>query len=211
MKNPLNSFLPCLLIAASIALPEHAAAQPDTGWCKDGRRAFHAERYEEANKLLSSCLYSRPEDPATAADGYYMRGVTYLQRPDMEAALGDFDLAIEIFPQHAYAWQQKSWVHYLGEDYHPAIVAIENSLRNDPNNTKSHHIHALILTAMERPDQAMDAYDLAYSFERRDTIMDLQRALQAQGYSPGAVDGNYGGRTRDALKACIAAGCSFML
>ena len=60
---------------------------------------------------------------------------------------------------------------------------------------------------MDRDNQAMDAYDLAYSFEERRKIQELQKALADQGFGVGSSDGVYGSRTRNALKACIAAGC----
>lgn len=207
-----GSKAPVFFVVVSCSLiPIPGLAEVDQDWCAEGRQAFEAGKYEQANLSLSSCLHVPPEDAATAADGYFMRGVTYLERSDLVAALGDFDHAIELSPVHALAWQQKAWVHYSSEELHPAVVSIEESLELDPNNTRSHHIHALILTAMGRPQYAMDAYDLAYSFEKRVVVKRLQRALQGRGYNVGAIDGNYGGRTREALKSCIEDRCSFML
>ena len=176
-------------------------------WCPEGQKAYSAGKFEEANTALNSCLYSPPEDSKLAAEGYVMRGETYVRRLDYEAALSDFDRALELSPQNAVAWRSKAWVHYKTNDLHPAVVAIENSLEADSHSTESHHIHALILTALGRPDAAMDAYDLAYSFESRAVVQGLQMELEKQGYDIRAIDGVYGSRTREALKKCIADGC----
>jgi len=199
------------LAMSLMLLPGAVLAQGSGTWCPAGTKAFEARNYDDANLKLSSCLHSPPEDPQAAADGYYMRGVTYLEREDYVAALGDFDLSIERLPEHAPAWQKKAWVHYKNNELHPAIEAIGESVRLDSTNTESHHIHALILIAMGRDGLAVDSFDLAYSFERSGTVKQLQQSLRRLGYNVGAVDGNYGGRTRNALKSCITDRCSFML
>lgn len=176
-------------------------------WCPEGQKAYSAGKFDEANTALNSCLYSPPDDSELAAEAYVMRGETYVQRLDYEAALSDFDRALELSPQSAEAWRSKAWVHYKTNDLHPAVVAIENSLKADSQSTRSHHIHALILTALGRPEAAMDAYDLAYSFESRSVVQGLQQELERQGYDIRAIDGVYGSRTRDALKECIADRC----
>lgn len=163
--------------------------------------------YEEANLALSSCLYNPPEDPVLASQGYFLRGETYFDRSDYVAALSDLDLAVELWPENAPAWRTKAWVHYNQEDYLAAIQAITMALEADPHSTESNHVHATILTAMDRNSQAMDAYDLAYSFETKDTVQKLQRALEREGFNVGSTDGVYGSQTRDALKACIQADC----
>jgi tetratricopeptide (TPR) repeat protein len=206
------SGLPALLLATAFAFAPQIAISADAGnWCPEGQQAFSRGKYEEANMALSSCLYNPPDDAALAAKGYYMRGETYLDRDDYDAALSDFDLAVELDPENATAWRSKAWVHYKQNELHSAITAITESLEVDPHNTKSQHIHAQILTAMGRENAAMDAYDLAYSFEDREQVKKLQKALQNQDYLDGAVDGVYGTKTRAALRACIANGCSLTL
>ncbi len=178
-----------------------------SGWCPDGQKAFSAGKFEEANVALNSCLYSPPENPAEASQGYYLRGETYMDAMDYQAAISDFDKAVELDPDNANAWRSKAWAHYKRDELHPAVTAITMSIEIDAQNTESHHVHAQILTAMGRTGQAMDAYDLAYSFEDRRKVQALQSALADQGFGVGSSDGVYGARTRDALKACIAAGC----
>ena len=182
-----------------------------SAWCPEGQRAFSAGKYEAAGLALNNCLYSPPEDAALAAEGYYMRGETYLALQDYEAALGDFERSIELDEQFAPAWRSKAWVHYKQNDYHDAVVSIETAIAADPGSTETHHVHAQILTAMGRQGGAMDAYDLAYAFESKQTVQKLQQALVDQGYKVGSADGVYGARTRDALKNCIADGCIIIL
>ena len=198
-----------LLAAACFTMTPVAQAQDVRAWCPDGYKAFVAERFEAANLALSACLYEPPEDAELAAGAYVMRGLTYAAADDTEAALNDFDRAVDLMPQNAVAWREKARVHYRLGDLHPAIESIEQSLAIDPNNTESHHVHAQILTTLERPELAMDAYDLGYSFETKDRVRRLQENLAGLGYAIGAADGVYGRRTRDALKACIADGCTF--
>ena len=38
-------------------------------------------------------------------------------------------------------------------------------------------------------------------------MRDIQQALTDKGFDPGPVDGGYGRKTKDALKACIQADC----
>lgn len=200
-----------LSLATLIAAAPMVAHADVSSWCPEGQQAFSAGKYEAANQALNTCLYSPPEQPDIAAEGYIMRGETYLHAQDYEAALSDFERAIELLPANAVAWRSKAWVHYKRDELHPAVTAIGESLEIDPHNTESHHIHAQILTAMGREAAAMDAYDLAYSFESPATVQALQNALESQGFTVGAIDGVYGARTREALKECIAAGCNIPL
>lgn len=200
--------MPLAILVAAMPVAAHADV---SDWCPEGQKAFSAGKYEAAMLALNSCLYSPPDDPELAASGYIMRGRTYLQGLDYQAALSDFETAVELSPENAVAWRNKAWVHYKRNELHPAVMAIEKSLEFDAQSTRAHHIHALILTAMGRPEAAMDAYDMAYSFESRSTVQALQQALKNQGYRLEAVDGVYGAHTREALKACIADGCSITL
>lgn len=199
------------LLGIWLAVVWAMAAPPlraDVGsWCPEGQKAFSAGKYEAANVALNGCLYDPPDDPELAAEGYLMRGETYLRSSDFEAALGDFDHAVELAPDNAGAWRSKAWVLYKTNQMHPAVEAITRSLELDDRETKSHHIHALILTALGRELAAMDAYDLAYSFETKAKVQKLQKALASQDYKVGATDGIYGARTREALKQCIADKC----
>lgn len=199
-----------LAICAWFGVSEALAADV-SAWCPEGQRTFASGDYDAANLALNSCLNSPPADPNAAAEGYLLRGQTYVERLDYQAALSDFDHAIELAPDSANAWRSKAWVHYKLNELHPAVSAIERALEVDAHSTESHHIHAQILTAMGRKVAAMDAYDLAYSFEDRATVQSLQRALASQDYEIGAIDGVYGARTRDALKQCIADGCRLAL
>ena len=176
-------------------------------WCPEGQKAFASGKMDAANQALSSCLYNPPEDPVFASRGYAMRGDTYFSRGDNQAAASDFTLAVELWPDNDAAWRSKAMVHYRLNEHLEAITAISRSLEISPNSTQSHFVHATILTAMERPLLAMDAYDLGFSFESSATVQKLQQALEAQGFKVGAVDGVYGAHTRGALKSCIAAGC----
>ena len=185
------------------------AAHAELGaWCPDGKRAFDSGKFDAANRALSSCLYNPPEDPVLASKGYSMRGETYFARSDFRAATSDFELAVNLWPDNASAWRSKARVHYKLNEHLEAITAISRSLGINPHSTESHFVHATILTAMGRGDLAMDAYDLGFSFESRETVLKLQQALAAAGHKVGAADGVYGARTRDALKSCIAAGCT---
>lgn len=197
-----------LCLATSIAIaPLHVTAADVSGWCPEGQRTYLSGNYEAANLALNRCLHSPPEDPEAATHGYYLRGETYLERLDYQAALSDFDRAVELAPSNGEAWRSKAWVHYKLNELHPAVTAIEKALEVDARSTQSHHINAQILTALDRELAAMDAYDLAYSFESRETVQRLQQALASQDYETGAIDGVYGARTRNALKACITDGC----
>lgn len=180
-------------------------------WCPEGSKAYRSGDSESASLALSNCLYSPPEDPELASEGYAMRGETYFSQGDYQAAVSDYDLAVELWPENATAWRSKARVHFQLEDYLEAISAINRSLDINSNDTESHFVHATILTAMDRPDLAMDAYDLAFSFESRQNVQKLQQALESEGFRIGSNDGVYGVRTRNALKECIAAGCALSL
>jgi tetratricopeptide (TPR) repeat protein len=199
--------LALVLVTTFANLLPMAALADIASWCPEGQRAFSAGKYEAAGLALNNCLYSPPEDPELAAEGYYLRGEVYLAAQDYEAALGEFEKAVELDADFAPAWRSRAWVYYKQDDLHAAVVSIDTALEADPGSTQTHHVHAQILTAMGRQGGAMDAYDLAYAFESRQTVQKLQQALADQGYEVGSADGVYGNRTRDALKQCIADGC----
>jgi tetratricopeptide (TPR) repeat protein len=191
--------------------PQPANAADVSAWCPQGQKSFNGGQFEAANLALNSCLNSPPDNPEVAAEGYLLRGETYLRGLVYKAALSDLDRAVELSPANADAWRVKAWISYKLKDFHGGVTAIDESLQIDPLSTESHHIHAQILTAMGRQNAAMDAYDMAYSFEDQGTVQTLQQSLENQDYEIGPIDGVYGSRTRDALKACIADGCSISL
>ena len=206
-----SSGLFLLQITLLIGTLSPAMAADVAAWCPDGQKLFSAGKLEDANLALSSCLYNPPDDPVLASEGYYLRAETYFDRLDYQAALSDLDLAVELWAENAEAWRSKAWLHFKQNEFHLAITAITQGLEADPHSTESHFVHASILTALGRAYAAMDAYDLAYSFENKQTVQKLQQALESKGFELGTIDGVYGAQTRSALKACIAEGCTLTL
>jgi regulator of sirC expression with transglutaminase-like and TPR domain len=53
------------------------------------------------------------EDNPDLADGYYYRGLIYLQQGDSAAALADFQRFLELDPEHAEAATAREFLSYL--------------------------------------------------------------------------------------------------
>ena len=67
---------------------------------------------------------------------------------------------------------------------------------------------AQILAVLGRADEALAGFEGAIALGGVPLVQAYQRRLAARGYEPGPADGAYGGRTKDALIACVADACN---
>jgi len=144
------------------------------------------------------------------ANAYVNRGVTYDELGEHSRAIQDYDQAIRVDPEYDDAYNNRAWALYLTGRYEQALVDVDRSLSLAPKNLETIDTRAHVLAALGRTGEAVAAFERAMKFGGADRVRTYQEALKKLGYFHGATDGTYGSRTRDALNACIDAGCRLM-
>jgi tetratricopeptide (TPR) repeat protein len=91
-------------------LPEGETVKLDPGVALNkGIEAYNTGDLETAMGHFSSVVEDNPD----LADGYYYRGLIYLQQGDSAAALADFQRFLELDPEHAEAATAREFLSYL--------------------------------------------------------------------------------------------------
>lgn len=91
-------------------LPEGETVQLDPNVSLNrGIEAYNGGDLETAMGHFDSVVSQNPD----LADGYYYRGLIYLQQGDNEKALADFQRFLELDPEHAEAATAREFVSYL--------------------------------------------------------------------------------------------------
>lgn len=91
-------------------LPEGETVQLDPNVALNrGIEAYNAGDLETAMGHFGTVVAENPD----LADGYYYRGLIYLQQGDNDAALTDFQRFLELDPEHSEAATAREFVSYL--------------------------------------------------------------------------------------------------
>jgi tetratricopeptide (TPR) repeat protein len=98
-------------------------------------------RGEYADPVIRACskvLQEQSGLPRKAiADVYANRGSAYLAGGDVDAAIADFDEAIELDLEEATAYYLRGITYYRKGDFDRAIADFDEALRLDPNHSSA--------------------------------------------------------------------------
>ena len=76
-----------------------------------------------------------------------------------------FAHAIELEPEHAYAYQYKAYILYRLKRHEEALVVCEQAIQLDPEDADIYDTKGDILQALERHEEAQQAYGIAKQHE----------------------------------------------
>lgn len=141
---------------------------------------------------------------------YRNRAVALAASGQPEKALADSQHALTLAPGNAGALADHAIVLFYAGRATEALARVEEALRMDPERRWVIEVHAQLLAAAGRPDAAVAEFERAMAKSLEGDIRDYQKALAAEGYYRGPVNGRYGPELRDAMRACFAAGCTLL-
>lgn len=130
---------------------------PDYSWAWARRGEAHRllENLDAALNDLDKALALRPDYVWALAH----RGVTHEEQRDFPRALADLNRAIALEPTYAWAIAHRGRTYEQMRRYAEALVDFDHALALDPTIIPDCHTErALLLTFMERYDEALEGY-----------------------------------------------------
>ena len=115
--------------------------------------------------------------------GHVNLGRAYADTSDLESALGEFQTAMQIAPNHPMPHYDLANAYYRAGDLDRAVARYKEAIRLDPNDAKFHFNLALAYLAAERLDPAIAALETAIALDPGDPAAhyNLGMALRATG------------------------------
>lgn len=119
---------------------------------------YEMNDYEAALEAFNNSISTNYEN---RADIYYFRGKTYTALEDYEAAIADYQAAIDRFSRYDHAFQGLGFAYYKTGNLDEARRAIEQALEISPDSATAHYYLGLIELAAGHPDLATEAFSVA--------------------------------------------------
>ena len=130
---------------------------------------------------------------------------------DSGGAIDDFGLLIRMEPRYAPAYNGRAWRRFVaGIDYAEALEDIEIGMALQPDNTDFVDTQAHLLSALGRPEEALDSFLRAAELGGPERILWYQEELVAKGYLQGEPTGLLDEATREAFEACVRDDCRLL-
>lgn len=98
---------------------------------------------------------------------FFNMGTAWLRLEDYSKALQFLDRAIEIDPENANAYMQRSLAHYKQSNYQAALKELDVAIRLNPDYYELYYRKGLILLALEQPDGALQAFTEALNYNNK--------------------------------------------
>ena len=101
-----------------------------------GLARYEVEDYDGAIERFTDALDQPdvPEDMVDPADIYFYRGIAYYKKGEYDRVIADYDHALALNPEYAYAYNNRGTAYYKKGEYDRAIADLERAIELDPNN-----------------------------------------------------------------------------
>ncbi|HSC87537.1 MAG TPA: tetratricopeptide repeat protein [Polyangiaceae bacterium] len=152
--------------------PDEKTAAPSSTKVKQGLEAIRAEKFEEAEKLLSEATQESPEDPQAAF--YHGVALDGLQRT--EDAVASYQKALKLEPKLTEASQNLSAALLALDRVEDALTVANQGLTQTPEDVGLLANRALALDALGSPD-APAAYEKVLAKKGDDPWLRLNYAV----------------------------------
>ena len=165
----------------------------------------HAEgEHEKAIADYSLALKLDPENIVA----YSNRGVVYKDLGDLDRAMADLDRAIKINPRFAGAYHSRGHVHLAAGRLHSAVGDFVLAVTLNRKDGRFHHSlgDAYFYSGDEKAAQM--SWRRACVTATPDLVRKWQTRLHTFKFYSGEVDGQCGGETIKAFRACAERKCS---
>ncbi|MEO0962197.1 MAG: tetratricopeptide repeat protein [Pseudomonadota bacterium] len=168
----------------------------------------YREDYEAAVADYTLALELETEDP----DVYRDRALALYYVGKYEESLPDLYAALKIDPDHAETLNSLAWTLLSLGRAEQALPISAKSLEEDgEKSANSLDTYAHIMAELGRKQEALEYFVKAARMGDTYYVRQIQHALSAKGFLSSPPDGVMTGRTREALKACIAQNCQLQL
>jgi tetratricopeptide (TPR) repeat protein len=149
LTPPAIDVLPC---------PSCRGAAADIDACD---RALEEENDDKAIELCSRALRSEQLSDYDRAVGHLDRGAAYDNKGQLDRAIRDYDEAIRLQPDLAYAYNNRGVVHRNRSEFDRAIEDFDRAIAHYPDYFNAHVNRGLAYEGKDDYDQAIKNYDHA--------------------------------------------------
>lgn len=115
-----------------------------------------------ARRSLGQVIRMEKATPEQKAEAYALRAP--IQKEDSDR-LSDLDKAIELQPERAEYWRQRSEYFYGAKSFDKALADIDQSLKLEPDHASLHEVRGMILLGQEKFNEALGSFDRASELE----------------------------------------------
>ena len=121
---------------------------------------------KEENKQLKQRMHEQRKNLEKYAKEYFQMGNDCItQAHDAQAAIANYNKAIELYPQYTDAWVRKGITLYNEKDYYEAEVCLNEAVRLSPASFKALYNRGKIRLALNNIDGALGDLDRAISLK----------------------------------------------
>lgn len=143
--------------------------------------------------VLAGCVSTTPDPPEKQkqiADTNTQLAVQYLQRGQVEIALGRVERALEAEPDHSQANNVMGLIQWQLGKKDEAESYFKRSIDSNPNNSEAHNNYGVFLCAQDRVDDAVRQFEQALENRlytaRAQAEVNAGRCLEKKGDAKGA-------------------------
>lgn len=140
---------------------------------------------------------------AKLSDIYARRALAYSLQGQYATAIRDYDIAIELQPNHAIALNNRAWAYFRWGKAATGLPDVEKSLQLDPTAAHTLDTRAHIRQVMGDPKGALNDYTKAMLFGGVEMTKLYQCGLTEAGLYEGRIDGIWRRELQDALEKCV--------
>ena len=121
---------------------------------------------KEENRQLKERMYEQRKSLEKYAKEYYQMGNDCItQAHDANAAIANYDKAIELYPTYTDAWVRKGITLFNAKDYYEAEVCLNEAVRLSPMLFKAVYNRGKIRLALNNTEGALGDLDRAISLK----------------------------------------------
>lgn len=99
------------------------------------------------------------ETESAAVNILMRKGILAMQRRDFRTALRNFDQIVDLAPDYAEGWNKRATVYYLMGAYQESLDDIVKTLDLEPRHFGALSGRGLVLTELERNEEALEAFE----------------------------------------------------
>ena len=114
-----------------------------------------------------------PED----ANAYYNRGTVYVDKGDFDAAIQDFDKAIDLNPEYAEAYNNRGAAHHKKDDFDAAIQDFNTSIGLNPEDAEAYYNRGIAYTRKGKVDRTIQDFNTSIDLNPKYATAYYKRGL----------------------------------
>ena len=143
---------------------EPAPVAPRVVTFEEAETAYRDRSYSNATDLFSSYVETKPENPW----GYYMLGLSAWKSGDLPRAEEAFERSLSLDPKHVKSYLNLARVLLDGDRPSDALTRVDSALGFDSLSNVAYRLRGRALDALDRTDEAIDAYRQAITLDEND-------------------------------------------